>query len=361
MKVALVHDYLTQRGGAERVALSLTRAFPGAPLHTSLYDPDGTFPEFADVDVRTLPLDAIRPLRHHHRLALPLLAPAFSRLRVVADVVLCSSSGWAHGARVDGRKIVYCHAPARWLYQPDRYLRGRPALLGLAVRGLRRPLLGWDRAAAATADRYLANSSVVAERIRRAYGIDAEVVPPPPAITPDGEAEAVPRLEPGFVLAVSRLLPYKNLDAVVRAFADLPSERLVLVGAGPLEPKLRQLAGANVRLVGAVSDARLRWLYASCAGLVAASHEDFGLTPLEAATFGKPAAVLRWGGFLDTVAEGTTGLFFDRPAPDDVAEAVQALRLAPWDAAAIRAHAGRFAEERFVARIAEIVRNGTTP
>src|SRR5436189_353008 len=120
MRIALVHDYLTQRGGAERVVLSLTRAFPDAPLYTSLYDPAGTFREFADVDVRPLALNAIATLRQRHRLALPLLAAAFSRLEVPADVVVCSSSGWAHGAQVEGRKVVYCHTPARWLYQPDR-------------------------------------------------------------------------------------------------------------------------------------------------------------------------------------------------------------------------------------------------
>ena len=131
--IALVHDYLTQRGGAERVALSLTRAFPGAPLHTSLYEPAATFPAFAAVDVRPLPLNRLGPLRRNHRLALPLLAPAFSRLRVDADVVICSSSGWAHGARVTGRKIVYCHTPARWLYQPGRYLRAIKSILGTGL------------------------------------------------------------------------------------------------------------------------------------------------------------------------------------------------------------------------------------
>ena len=125
MTVVLVHDYLTQRGGAERVVLSMTRAFPHAPLYTSLYDPRATFPEFGEIDVRTLPINRLPPLRRHHRAALPLLAPSFSSLRISADVVICSSSGWAHGARVEGRKIVYCHTPARWLYQSDRYLRGR--------------------------------------------------------------------------------------------------------------------------------------------------------------------------------------------------------------------------------------------
>src|SRR5437868_3905298 len=122
MRVAIVHDYLTQRGGAERVVLSMLKAFPKALVYTSLYDPNSTFQEFRNIEVRTLPIDRIGTLRRNHRLALPLLAPAFSQLKVDADVVICSSSGWAHGVKTDARKVVYCYTPARWLYQPDRYL-----------------------------------------------------------------------------------------------------------------------------------------------------------------------------------------------------------------------------------------------
>jgi glycosyltransferase involved in cell wall biosynthesis len=352
--IALAHDYLTQRGGAERVVIALTRAFPGAPLHTSLYQPAGTFPEFAAVDVRPLPLNRLRPLRDRHRLALPLLAPAFSRLHLEQDVVICSSSGWAHGAHAAGRKIVYCHTPARWLYQPERYLRGRGLALRATATTLRPALERWDRRAALSADLYVANSTAVAERIRRIYGLEAEVLPPPPAVVAAGEAEPMEEVDPGFVLCVSRLLPYKNLDAVVGAFAQLPDERLVLVGSGPEEPRLRNLAGSNVTLAGAVSDDQLRWLYRESSALVAASYEDFGLTPLEAAGFGRPSAVLRWGGFLDTVEEGGTGIFFETPSPRAVADAIRTLRLTSWNMSRIRAHADRFSEERFIDRIRAI-------
>jgi glycosyltransferase involved in cell wall biosynthesis len=355
VRVALVHDYLTQRGGAERVVLAMTRAFPDAPLYTSLYDPGGTFPEFGSVDVRPLALNAVGPLRHRHRLALPLLAPAFSRLRIAADVTLCSSSGWAHGVRVDGRKVVYCHTPARWLYQSERYLRGRPAPVRLLAVGLRRPLARWDRAAAASAHRYLANSTIVAGRIRHAYGVDPHVLPPPAGITPEGETEQVPGVDGGFFLTVSRLLPYKNIDAVVAAFAELPDERLVLVGRGPSAESLRRIAPPNVKLLGAVTDAQLRWLYATCAALVAASYEDFGLTPLEAATFGKPSAALRWGGFLDTIADGRTGILFERPESAEIAGAIRRVRSVEWRGDAIQRHATSFSEGRFVERLRAIV------
>jgi glycosyltransferase involved in cell wall biosynthesis len=353
--VALVHDYLTQRGGAERVVLALASAFPEAPVHTSLYDPDGTFPEFAGLDVRTLPLDRVGTLRAHHRLALPALAPAFSRLHVDAEVTVCSSSGWAHGAHVSGRKVVYCHTPARWLYQPDRYLAGRSrwsaATLSLLTPALRR----WDARAAASAHRYLVNSTAVRQRVAELYGIDAEVVPPPVDVDPLAGREAVPGVEPGFLLCVSRLLPYKNVEAVTAAFAQLPDRRLVVVGSGPLADQIVATSPPNVTVLGRVSDARLRWLYASSLGLVAASYEDFGLTPVEAAAFGKPTAALRWGGYLDTTVDGTTGIFFDEPHPRLIAEAVDRLSAAAWVPDALSDHARTFSTPRFVERLQAVV------
>ncbi len=353
--VALVHDYLTQRGGAERVVLTLASAYPGAPIHTSFYDPEGTFPDFTGLDIRTLPLNRVGALRTRHRLALPLLAPAFSRLTVDAEVAICSTSGWAHGAHVTGRKVVYCHTPARWLYQAQRYLDGSSAGPKAVLSVLGPPLRSWDRRAAASADRYLVNSSAVRQRVSDLYGIDAEVVPPPVEVDPDGSATEVEGLVAGFYLCVSRLLPYKNVDVVIEAFRRLPDQRLVVVGSGPMAGALRAAAPPNVSVLGGVDDPSLRWLYRSCAGLVAASHEDFGLTPVEAAGFGKPTAALRWGGFLDTMVEGVTGVFMDRPEPSLVAEAITELSGTRWSEDVLRSHAERFSVARFVRRIGEVV------
>lgn len=353
MSVALVHDYLTQRGGAERVVLSMLATFPDAPLYTSLYEPALTFAEFDDADVRTSGLNRSALLRRNHRLALPLLAPAFSRMRVDADVVVCSSSGWGHGAHATGRKVVYCHAPARWLYQRDRYV-GR-VLRSLLFAPLRRRLLRWDAAAAASAHRYVVNSNFVRDRVRALYGIDAEVLHPPHAAEADRPRRAVAGLDEGFVLCVSRLLPYKNVQAVVAAFRALPAERLVVVGAGPLERRLRRDAPPNVRFVGAVADDELRWLYSSSRALVAAAYEDFGLTPLEAAAFGRPTAALRFGGFLDTIREHETGVFFDEPSAGAIAGAVSAVLAREWSPRLLEQHAATFSEERFTRRLREIV------
>lgn len=363
--VALAHDYATQRGGAERVALLLAEAFPGSPMYTTLYDPDGTFPEFGALDLRTSALDRSRLLRRHHRAALPFLAPAVDRQRVDADVLLASSTGWAHGYRGARRTVVYCHAPARWLYQRDRYLgpaegsaahrarrRAAAAALGLLSPGLRR----WDGAAARRADVYLANSTVTQRAIREAYGIEAEVLAPPPAMLPAGEERPLPGVDPGFLLCVARLLPYKNVDVVVAA-AQATGRELVVVGDGPDRARLEAQAAqrGRVHLLGRVDDATLRWVYRHASALVAASYEDYGLSPLEAGAFGRPSVVLRDGGYLDTVADGVTGVFFDAPRADLVADAVEDALSRSWDDDVVAAHVATFGRERFVERLRAVV------
>lgn len=362
--VALAHDYLTQRGGAERVALTMARAFPSAPLYTTLYHPDGTFPDFADVDVRPSRLDRVGALRRHHRLALPLLRGAVESQPVEADVLLASSSGWAHRYRGARRTVVYCYAPARWLYQRDRYLSGasgrawkerwRTGVAGAALDLLGPGLRASDAAAAARADVYLAVSTVARRAVREAYGIDAEVVPPPPAMEPDGPVTTMPGIAPGYLLCVARLLPYKNVDVVVAAARRLRLP-LVVVGDGPDRERLERLADERVRFVGKVDDAQLRWLYGHASLLVATSYEDYGLTPLEAAAFGVPAVTLGTGGYLDTVVDGVTGLYVDRPDAAPVAEGIEAALARSWDQEAIGVHVKGFSKDAFVARLQAVV------
>jgi glycosyltransferase involved in cell wall biosynthesis len=350
--LAIVHDYLTQRGGAERVVLSMLRAFPDAPLYTALYEPDSTYPDFANYDVRPLFTNRSSYLRRDHRRGLLLYPFAFSRLRIDADVVLCSSSAFAHGVRSSGRKVVYCYTPARWLYEEaNTYLASWPGSVAFAVHAAGPVLRRWDRRAANTADAYLTSSVAVRERINRAYGIDATIVPPAVRCLVEGTGGPSVGINPGYVLCVSRLLAYKNVEAVSLAFGELPESRLVIVGSGPEKDRLEAISGPNVTLLGQVDDGELAWLYANCAGVVAAAHEDFGLTPIEAALCGKPVAALRAGGYLDTVIEGKTGCFFDEPDPMSIALALRGLSGQTWDARSIKGHAAYFGEESFAQRL----------
>lgn len=345
-RIAIVHDYLTQRGGAERVVLAMLRTFPNARLITSVYRAEGTFPEFAEQGVETTWLDRLPLLRQDPRRALPLLAPTFSRVVIKdVDVVIASSSGWAHGVQTSAPKIVYCYNPPRWLHQPDEYLVGLGLLPRLASRAMTPYLRRWDQRAAASAAAYIGISTPVVDRIRRASGRDALLVPPPVTIDVTGPREPVEGIEPGFLLTVARARGYKNTDAVVDAVHGLAGERLVVVGD--------TRDSERVRAVGRVSDAQLRWLYENCRALVSASYEDFGLTPLEANAFGRPAVVLRAGGFLDTLVEGVTGVFIEEPTAAAVADAVR--RLPAVDRDAVRAHAQRYSEEVFAGRMREIV------
>lgn len=356
IRVAIAHDYLTQRGGAERVVLAISRAFPDAPIYTTLYDPEGTYPEFRERRIVVTGLNRFSFFRQNHRATLPLLPGTVSSQLIEADVLIASTSGWAHGFQTTGAKLVYCHSPARWLYLTDEYF-GRPAMMSLAGMGLlamRPSLKAWDRRAALTGDKYWANSRIVQRRIQQAYGIEAELFPPPhgmDASLPQEPVEQLSAWADGYHLVVSRLLPYKNVHVVTQAFRELPQHRLVVIGHGPMESELRQSLPPNARLLSGLSDEQMRWAYAHCSALIAPSFEDFGLTPLEAAAFGKPTLALRGGGYLDTVEGDATGLFFEQTTPQAIRDAVASNSGRIWDAPAIRAHADTFSEFRFRERL----------
>ncbi|MFC7961323.1 glycosyltransferase [Rhodococcoides kroppenstedtii] len=363
LRIAIAHDYLTQRGGAERVVLALAKMFPHATIYTTLYEPSMTYPEFEKLNVVASGLNRIPQLRRNHRAALPLLPAAVRSLHIDADVVLCSSSGWAHAVRTTGRKVVYCYSPARWLYQSDTYLgESAPRWLRLALMVAKRPLIAWDKAMAREADTYVAISSVVRDRVRSTYGMTPAVIPAPCDDIAQREPEEVDlppgpwrgETQPNFYLCVSRLLPYKNVHEVVGAFRNT-RRNLIVVGRGPEEEALKLVAPSNVLFLKDLSEGQIAWLYQNCRGVIAASYEDFGLTPLEGATLGKPTAALRWGGFLDTIVESKTGVYFDEPTADQISAAVDVLETRVWSPEIIRSHARKFSQERFKESLEELL------
>ena len=360
-RIAIAHDYLTQKGGAERVVLALHRMWPDAPIYTTFYDPEGTFPEFKDARIITSPLNRVGLLRKDPRRALPLLPLASSLMHVKEPIAVVSTSGWAHGFRYDGATLVYCHTPARWVYLLDDYLGegGRDSIKGRIARVLRPGLRRWDRAAVRRRSRYVANSTVVKERIEAVYGLDGvDLVFPPHSVSTDGPQEPIPgaeRLaEDGFLLSVARLMPYKHVDVAIEAAARA-GRPLVVIGKGPEEARLRAMAGEDVVFGQDLTDAQLRWAYAHATALIAASHEDFGITPLEASAWGVPTVALRAGGYLDTIVEGVNGVFVEEPNVDAVAAGVERMLAADWDRDAMRGHADRFSEEAFARQIRALV------
>jgi glycosyltransferase involved in cell wall biosynthesis len=338
----------------------MARAFPDAPIYTTLYDAEATYPEFADLDVRVSRLNNVGLLRSNHRFALPLLPYASTMTEIDADVVLTSSSGWAHGFSTTGKKLVYCYSPARWLYQTEVYLgqssgRMTRLLLSMMTPSLRR----WDRRAARSADRYLAISTAVRDRITATYDIDSTVVPAPFTLDRDAHTEDIPEVaewlqDNDFYLCVSRLLPYKNVDKVMRA-VEGSTRRLIVVGRGPEKDGLASLGLDNVLMLSDLTDGQMTWLYRHTTGLIAASYEDYGLTPLEAGVHGKPSIVLRWGGFLDTIDEDVTGIYFDKPEPQAISAALDRFEQMTWDPERIVEHVQQFGESTFATTLNETI------
>ncbi|NOX28991.1 MAG: glycosyltransferase family 4 protein [Actinobacteria bacterium] len=350
-RVAIVHDFLVSRGGAERVALTMARAFPEAPIHTALHDADGTFEGFSDHQIRPLLLDRFRVFRHHHRLSLPLLQAAFSRRVIDADVVLCSSSGFAHNVSTTGRKVVYCHTPARWLHDQERYLdRFGPAArtsAKLLTRGAHRR----DVRAMLGADRILANSRTIGDHISAVYGRKAEVVAPCSSLALDDTITPIEGVTPGFVLCPSRALGYKRLDVLAAAASRVPSIQFVQVGDGPDLARLQRGSPPNLRFLGEVSDAELRWAYSNASVVVLTSAEDFGLVPVEATAHGLMSIVPEARGLLDHVEDGVNGWFYSFGDDESLAELVES----KFDTAAVPPVTDPLGERRFTAALHRVV------
>jgi glycosyltransferase involved in cell wall biosynthesis len=346
--VVLVHDYLNQRGGAERTVLELAAIFPNAPLYTSLYRRESTFPEFAPLDVRTTFLDKL-PVDRRFRALFALYPAAFRSLGPLdADLVISSSSGWAHFVRTSPRAFhaVYCYNPARWLYgeyMGDAAAQRVFAPFAGAVRRL-------DRRAARRPDLYIAISEIVRERIRRHYGLDAPVVYPPVDVDRFAPSARGERL-----LVVSRLLPYKRVDLVVDA-ATRAGLGLDVVGVGPALEDLRRRAGPTVRFHGRLPDAEITELFQGCRAFCLPGVEDFGITPVEANAAGKPVVAFAAGGALETIVDGETGVFFRDQSVGALLDALGRLDSLRSEPALIAAHAQRFSRGAFRERLTAVLR-----
>lgn len=355
MKVALVHDYFFQAGGAERVMAVLHEMFPSAPIYTSVLRRETLWPGLRGADIRTSWLQSLASLPIPARALLPLYPRAMESLDLSEyDLVVSNSSAFAKSVivRDDACHVCYCHTPMRFAWTDEAYLNRERfgSLAKFALRPLLAYLRRWDYRTRHRPTVYLGNSSAVVDRIKATYGLPADVMHPPVDVE---RCYAAPHRE-DFYLVVSRLAPYKRIDIAVEAFNRL-GKRLVVIGDGPDMKSLRQLAGPTIEMRGRLHDEEVSRYYATARGFILPGEEDFGITPLEANASGCPAIAYRAGGALDTVINGETGIHFEHATAASLAEAVRRSETIAWNPRALRTHAERFGEEAFKTRMLEAI------
>jgi glycosyltransferase involved in cell wall biosynthesis len=356
MRVAIVHDALCVKGGAERVALWMARAFPEAPIFTSVYLPEGTFPEYKALDVRALPFAGHIHSESQFKLLYPLWFLELQRLDFSEfDVVLSSSTYLAKYIRpAPGvRHIAYLYAPFRLLWKPEAYRRGSlpgSDVFEQLVRGIVPILRRWDQARTTAIPKLVTTCQNMAEEIMRNYGRSASVAYPPVEIPNLPKSSG----REDYLLCVGRLVSHKRVDLAVQACTRL-GRRLIVVGDGPEREHLERLAGACIEFRGRVSDDELQRLYTKARGLIFPSYEDYGLVPLEAQAHGVPVIAFGQGGVLETVKEGVSGIFFSRQDVDAITGCLEAFDSRHYPEGQIREWVSRFAPPTFIARLRDLV------
>ena len=348
-RIALVHDFLVDLRGADRVFLAIADIWPEAPIYTAVYDERGTEGRFAHRDVRTSFLQRLRPSARTFRALLPLYPSAIESFDLSDyDLVLSSSSAWAHAVvcHEHSTHVSYCYNPFRYAWNDrDRTLADAPDPLSRAVlRGVLRRWRQWDWVAAQRVDRYLTISQTAQKRIRHYWGRESTVVHPP--VDTKRFAPAKPQ---GYYLVLSELMRHKQIDIAIEAFNRLRLP-LVVVGDGPDERRLRRLAGPTIEFAGRVPDPDAANLLARSRALVVTAVEEFGLAAVEAQAAGRPVISVGAGGALETVVDGETGVFW-HGGPEQLVEAVTSFDPDAIDPEACVRSAERFSLERFRARM----------
>jgi glycosyltransferase involved in cell wall biosynthesis len=362
MRVALVHDWLVSRGGAERVLLEFHKLWPEAPIYTAAYDPE-KFPEFAKADVRPLWLNRIELAKRKHQLFSIPRAWAFKSLDL-SDFDLIVSSCSAESKYVKKGKalhICYCHTPIRYYWSDYEWYRQHPpfgflnpvakVILPVLLPYLRR----MDYMGAQGVDCYVANSNNVKERIKKYYDRESTVIYPPVDVE---RFRKVAKKGGEYYLVFGRQVAYKRLDLVVDAFNELGLP-LVVAGTGEEIKVQKPRARENIKFLDFVHDDEVPALYAGAKALIFPQEEDFGIVPVEAQAAGTPVIAFGKGGALETVVDGETGLFFPEQTARALMAAVKRFEAMKFDPAVLWRNAERFSNERFASEFSEYVESAT--
>ena len=360
MQVALIHDWLTTVGGAEKVLESLAETFP-SDLFTLVKDPKSLIgTPFESMEIKTSFIQKLPKAKKKYRSYLPLFPLAIEQFDLSHyDLVISSSHSTAKGVltHADQMHICYCHTPMRYawdLYQ--QYLREsnlKSGPKGILAKIFLHYLRMWDAHSSARVNAYVANSHYVARRIKKLYKQEASVIHPPV----DLDYFDLEENKEDFYLTASRMVPYKKVDLIVEAFSLMPDKKLVVIGEGPEMEKIKKKAKKNVEILGFQDDATLRDYLQKAKGFVFAALEDFGILPVEAQGCGTPVIAFGKGGILETVIENQTGLFFPKQTVSSLIEAVESFEGKKFNPRVIRTHAEAFREEVFKDKFQALVRD----
>jgi glycosyltransferase involved in cell wall biosynthesis len=351
MRIAVVHDYFTQLGGAEKVAEELYCSLPDPALFATVALPSCMPGRLKDVPVQTSWMQNLPRMKDYYRLYVFLYPFAVGSLDVSQyDLVISSSSGYAKGVRTspDAIHVCYCHTPMRWAWSYQNYAAresfslSQRTLLPMLIRGLQY----WDQCASRQPDHFVANSRAVADRIRRVYQRSAEVVHPPIETERFQPSHSRPE---NYYLVVSRLVPYKRIDLAVKACTQR-GKKLLVIGEGPYRNRLEAMAGPSVSFLGRGTDEDVEYHVARCRALLFPGEEDFGMAPVEAAAAGRPTIAYRAGGALETIVEKVTGSFFDQQTVECLGDAIEAFEREQWSTVALRQHSKTFSLQVFQQR-----------
>lgn len=360
-KIAIIHDYLLCFGGAERVLRALHGMFPNAPIYVIAYDKKITRKYFFNADIRPSFIQNIPFFKKRPKYFLPFLPIAVESFDLSEyDLVISSSSAFAKGVitKPKTKHICYCHTPMRfaWDYY-HAYGKTRPVFSG--IRGFFTKIFLhhiriWDRHCEARVDYFIANSNFTKERIGKFYRRDAEVIYPPVSVAVSKSGISPSREE--YFLIVSQLRRYKRIDIAVEAFNKLELP-LIIIGDGDDRRRLQKMAKPNIKFLGWLEDEEVTEYYSGCKALIFPGEEDFGITAVEAMSFGKPVLALRKGGVRETVIEGVTGEFFDNLDPAILADGVRRVleNYDNYDCDIIKRRAEEFSEKKFRDKIARII------
>jgi len=358
MKIALVHDYLIQYGGAERVLECIAEIWPYAPVYTLIYDEEKTHGIFKGKRIYTSFLQNFPYSRKNHRIFPPLMPPAIEQFDFSQyDIVLSDSSSYAKGIITppETLHICYCHTPMRYAWDDcQKYIDefGFPQIVKKIIPFLMNYIRVWDRMSADRVDEYIANSRFVAGRIKKYYKKDSIVINPPVDI----EKFSIDDKKEDYFLMVGRLMTYKRFDIVIEAFNKL-NWPLKIIGRGPDEKRLRKIAGPSIEFTGRLSDDELAKTYARAKAFIFPQEEDFGIVAIEAMASGKPIIAFRGGDIIEHAREGREALYFDEQTPEALTEVLQKFNPDNFDPHKIREKALPFERELFKAKIKNYVEN----